>query len=89
MGPVKQLLAIYEAALTHLQAQGALLNSVKPEYLLPEADFARLLEDRTAAAAGNTDEEEQLDHWAAVEASFGAYSAMAWNCVLLQVGMQQ
>ena len=87
VGPVQQLLAIYEAALTHLQAQGALLNSVKPEYLLPEADFVRMMEDRIiAAAAGNPDEEEQLDYWAAVEASFGAYSAMAWNCVLLQVG---
>lgn len=85
VSPVQQLLAVYEAALTHLQAQGALLNSVKPEYLLPEADFTRLMEDRTAAAAGNPEEEEQLDYWAAVEASFGAYSAMAWNCVLLQV----
>lgn len=83
--PVQQLLAVYEAALTHLQAQGALLNSVKPEYLLPEADFTKLMEDRTAAAAGNPEEEERLDYWAAVEASFGAYSAMAWNCVLLQV----
>jgi hypothetical protein len=83
--PVKQFLAVYEAALIHLQAQGALLNSVKPEYLLPEAEFTRLMEDKTAAAAGNPEEEEQLDYWAAVEARFGAYSAMAWNCVLLQV----
>lgn len=81
---VQQLLAVYDAALTHLQAQGALLN-VKPECLLPEADFTKLMEDRAAAAAGNPDMEEQLDYWAAVEASFGAYSAMAWNCVLLQV----
>lgn len=85
LSPVQQLLAVYEAALTHMQAQGALLNAVKPEYLLPEADFTRLMEDRTAAAAGNPDLEEQLDYWAAVEVSFGAYSAMAWNCVLLQV----
>jgi hypothetical protein len=89
VGPVQQLLAVYDAALTHLQAQGALLNSVKQEYLLPEADFSRLMEDRTAAAAGNPDEEEALDYWAAVEASFGAYSAMAWNCFLLQVGSWQ
>ena len=61
------------------------MNAVKPEYLLPEADFTKLMEDRGAAAAGNPDMEEQLDYWAAVEASFGAYSAMAWNCVLLQV----
>lgn len=83
--PVQQLLAVYEAALTHLQAQGALVNAVKPEYLLPEADFTKLMEDRTAAAAGNPKLEEQLDYWAAVEASFGMYSAMAWNTVLLQV----
>lgn len=83
--PVQQLLAVYEAALTHLQAQGALVNAVKPEYLLPEADFTKLMEDRTAAAAGNPELEEQLDYWAAVEASFGMYSAMAWNTVLLQV----
>lgn len=83
--PVQQLLAVYEAALTHVQAQGGLMNAVKPEYLLPEADFTRLMEDRAAAAAGNPDLEEQLDYWAAVEAGFGAYSAMAWNCVLLQV----
>jgi hypothetical protein len=83
--PVQQLLAVYEAALTHLQAQGALVNAVKPEYLLPEVDFTKLMEDRTAAAAGNPELEEQLDYWAAVEASFGMYSAMAWNTVLLQV----
>lgn len=84
--PIQQLLAVYEAALNHLRAQGALLNTVRAEYLLSEGDFQKLMEDRTASAAGNPELEEALDCYAAVEASFGAYSAMAWNCVLLQVG---
>lgn len=83
--PVQQLLAVYEAALAHLRAQGALLNTVKAEYLLPEGDFVQLMEGMAAAAAGNPEQEDALDYWAAVETSFGAYSAMAWNCVLLQV----
>lgn len=56
----------------------------KPEYLLPEANFTKLMEDRTAAAAGNS-ELEELECWAAVEAGFRMYLAMAWNTVLLQV----
>lgn len=83
--PVQQLLVVYEAALNHLTSQGAVLNAVKPEYLLPVADFHKLVEDRTVAAAGNPDLEDALDYCAAVETSFGAYSAMSWNCVLLQV----
>ena len=85
LDPVQQTLAVYEAALNQMRAQGALLNAVKPEYLLPEGDFQKLMEDRAAAAAGNPELEDALDYYAAVEASFGAYSAMAWNCVLMQV----
>lgn len=83
--PVQQLLSTYEAVLQHLRASGALVNAVKPEYLLPEALFSKLLEDRSAAAAGSQDLEDEMDYWAAVEAGFGAYSAMAWNTILLQV----
>lgn len=52
LDPVQQLLAIYEAALNHLRAQGALLNTVKPEYLLPEGDFSKLMEDRCVCLGG-------------------------------------
>lgn len=81
----QQVLAVYQAILGHLRAHGALVNSVKPEYLLDEADFGRVMEARTAAAAGNPEQEQALELWAPVELAFGSYSTQAWNCVLLQV----
>lgn len=82
-----QSLAVYEAILTHLRAHGGLVNSVKAEYLLDMDDFDRIMDDRTAAAAGNADQEQALELWAPVEQSFGVYSAQAWNAILLQVGV--
>jgi hypothetical protein len=81
----QQLLATYEAILAHLRAHGALVNAVKPEYLLEPADFELLMEARSASAAGNPEQETAQELWAPVEQSFGEYSARAWNCVLLQV----
>ncbi|KAF6261116.1 hypothetical protein COO60DRAFT_1637017 [Scenedesmus sp. NREL 46B-D3] len=81
----QQLLAMYEAILAHLRAHGALVNAVKPEYLLDPADFELLMQARSAAAAGNPDQEAAQELWDPVEQGFGAYSARAYNCVLLQV----
>lgn len=81
----QQLLATYEAILAHLRAHGALVNAVKPEYLLEPVDFELLMEARSAAAAGNPEQEAAQELWGPVEQSFGEYSARAWNCVLLQV----
>jgi hypothetical protein len=84
----QQLLATYEAILAHLRAHGALVNAVTPEYLLEPGDFELVMEARSAAAAGNPEQEAAQELWAPVEQSFGAYSARAWNCVLLQVGLR-
>lgn len=80
-----QSLAVYNAILTHLRIHGGLVNSVKAEYLLDMDDFDRIMEEQTAAAAGNLEQERLLELWAPVEQSFGSYSAQAWNTVLLQV----
>ena len=85
----QQALAVYEATLNHLRTHGGLVNSVKPEYLLDSEDFDRIMEARTAAAAGNPEQEQALELWAPVEQSFGVYSTQAWNTLLLQVGSQQ
>jgi hypothetical protein len=82
----QQVLTTYEAILAHLRAHGALVNAVKPEYLLEPSDFELVMEARSAAAAGNPEQEAAQELWAPAELSFGAYSARAWNCVLLQVG---
>eukprot|EP00775_Hariotina_reticulata_P012144 gene12144-12282_t len=82
---VQQLLLLYDATLNHLRQHGALVNAVKPEYLLEENDFHRVMEARTAAAAGSPEQEEALELWSPVELNFELYSAQAWNCVLLQV----
>lgn len=80
------LLATYEAVLQHLRGQGALLNAVRPEFLLPEAEFLALQDARAAAAAGTPDEEEALERaWAAAELAFPRHAAMAWNALLLQL----
>jgi len=50
-----------------------------------QSDFHRVMEARTASAAGSPEQEEALELWSPVELNFESYSAQAWNCVLLQV----
>jgi hypothetical protein len=81
----QQLVVMYDSVLRALRIQGAMLGAVKPDMLIDQADFDRLMEARTAAAAGNEEEEEALDTWAALESAFDVHAAQAWNTVLLQV----
>ncbi|KAF8055917.1 CFAP47 [Scenedesmus sp. PABB004] len=62
----QQALAVCEAVLSHLRGLGGLVNGIKPELLLAEADFTALMEARTAAAAGNAEAEAALEAWAPV-----------------------
>jgi hypothetical protein len=52
-----------------------------------QSDFHRVMEARTASAAGSPEQEEALELWSPVELNFESYSAQAWNCVLLQVSL--
>lgn len=83
---VQQLLVLYDTLLSFLKAAGAMLAAVQPEMLLEQADFDLLMEARTAAAAGNEEEEEALDRWSHLEECFDMLSAQAWNTVFNQVG---
>lgn len=82
----RQLVALYSAALSHLRAAGALVNPVKPEALLPAAEFDALQEARAASAAGDAAQEAALEaEWGELEAGFDEAGARAWATVLLQV----
>jgi hypothetical protein len=83
---VQQLLVLYDTLLSFLKAAGAMLAAVQPEMLLEQADFDLLMEARTAAAAGNEEEEEALDRWCHLEECFDILAAQAWNTVFNQVG---
>ncbi len=54
-----------EALLVHLRSAGAAVNAVKPEYLLTEDDFDRVLDRRAAVALAISPEAEEdlLDSW--------------------------
>ena len=85
MEAAQQLVVMYDSVLKALRAQGAMIGAIKADMLIDQADFDQLMEARTAAAAGNEEEEEALDSWAAMEAGFDVHAAQAWNSLLLQV----
>jgi hypothetical protein len=81
----RQLLATYEAALSHLRSQGALVNAVKPEHLLTGPDFDQIMEARSAAVAGDAAQEAaQEAEWGDLEARFDELASRAWGTVLMQ-----
>lgn len=86
----------YEKVLTFLKQQGALLNAVKPELLLAEEDFERVLASREQGLEGSGDEvegegaaaagaREAAAAWRAVQANFANVSREAWHMTLFQV----
>ena len=81
------LLTQYEKLLQHLTSMGALLSTTKPEFLLDNDDFARLLAMRETQGEEETlmDARLGLTFWEEVEANFMAVSKRAWNAVLSQV----
>lgn len=72
--------------LTHLKSHGALLNVVKPEYLLEIEDFQRILQAR-AGKSRTPDDEDQVDQWKVVQNNFALVTKQAWNVVLSQVSI--
>lgn len=80
----EQALGQYDRMLTFLKSHGALLNAIKPEYLLEFEDLRRVVEARVARAA-TVAEEETARLWEQVEAGFKEVSRRSWNAILLQV----
>eukprot|EP00898_Chlorokybus_atmophyticus_P004603 jgi/Chlat1/5143/Chrsp33S08970 len=81
-----QLLGQYDRLLVHLRSCGALLNAVKPEFLLDLEDFKRVL----AAREQDKDKDKAVDetdiaHWRRLEGVWAHVSAAAWYTVATQV----
>ncbi|KAK3255401.1 hypothetical protein CYMTET_35412 [Cymbomonas tetramitiformis] len=84
----EQMVQMFERILTHLKSFGALLNPIKPEFLLDVEDFRRILSGMEAklelmpqpCALGDA-----LVHWQAVEEHWPVVSAGAWHNILYQV----
>lgn len=87
----EQIRLQYEKVLTFLKQHGALLNAVKPELLLAQEDFERVLASREqgseglGAAEGDEAKESAAAGWRGVLANFGNVSREAWQITLFQV----
>jgi len=76
-----QLCSQYEKLLTFLKTHGALLNFVKPEFLLDAEDFMRV---NDISAESLLVPEEDLTPLQQMAAAFDTVSVQSWNAVLLQ-----
>lgn len=57
-----QCLGNYERLLSFLKSHGALLNAIKPEFLLDEDDFLRIVQSKSSKAS-TPHEEDQANFW--------------------------
>jgi len=83
----EQVCQLFEKVLTHLKAHGALLNSVKPEFLLDAEDLNRILSSREQLLDSTVDcaENDSIHHWRELQLNYHAISSMAWRDVMMQV----
>ena len=80
----EQLLAQYEKLLIFMKGHGALLNCLKPEYLVGVDDLRRIVSTKTQRAADEF-ELQSLEPWRRLEDSFARVSAWAWGMMLQQL----
>jgi len=86
----EQLVGQYEKILSHLKSYGALLNMVKPEFLLDLDNYRRIvggMESKVALLTRPTADSDQLVHWQSLceEDKWLQVSTSVWYSVLFQV----
>ncbi|KAJ3084382.1 Cilia- and flagella-associated protein 47, partial [Quaeritorhiza haematococci] len=85
---VKYLHRQYVDLLNHLKSMGALLNAVKPEFLLSPDEYRTLVQqrvDQMKSEAGSFVHDELLQHHQVVQNHFDVISKEAWCTLLLQI----
>eukprot|EP00842_Homolaphlyctis_polyrhiza_P003819 jgi/Hompol1/4438/HPOL_001780-RA len=78
----KYIYKLYTTVLMHLISFGALLSSVKPEYLLSLDDFKRIMHQKFETMKSETASsmhEQYAEHAAHIETHFAIISKEAWN----------
>ena len=79
-----QLLAQYEKILIFMKGHGALLNSLKPEYLVDADDMRRIVSHKQQRATDDF-ELQQVEPWRRLEEHFPRVSRWAWGIMLQQL----
>ncbi|KAJ3372164.1 Cilia- and flagella-associated protein 47 [Kappamyces sp. JEL0680] len=86
---IKYTVRFYNEVITFLTMQGAMLSSVKAEFLLSAEDFQRSsrldLESQKHRVSKKTDSELQAPHVNEYYKNFGLVSKEAWTTLLLQI----
>lgn len=80
----EQLLQQYEKLLIFMKGHGALLNSLKPEYLVDVDDLRRIVSTKHQQAADEF-ELHHLEPWKQLEEKFSQVSRWAWSIMLQQL----
>ncbi|KAI8929614.1 hypothetical protein BC831DRAFT_443384 [Entophlyctis helioformis] len=84
----KHVLRQYADILTHLASIGALLSSVKPEFLLSLDDYKRITHKKFEAMkseVGTSMHDQFLEYTTRIESNFAVISKEAWATVVLQI----